>query len=55
MSAVIKAHFQVFLWFLLLRQRRPGHANSLFWMLLEIIGLTLDVKAKFKSREKCLK
>jgi hypothetical protein len=39
---------------LLPRQPRPGQTNSEFWVsLVEIIGMTLDVEAKFKSRKKC--
>jgi hypothetical protein len=40
--------------FLLPRQPRPGQTNSEFGVsLVEIIGMTLDVEAKFKSRKKC--
>jgi hypothetical protein len=51
MSVVIRA--QAFQWFLLPRQSRLGQANRDFWTsVVEIIGTTLDVKAKFKSRRK---
>jgi hypothetical protein len=51
MSVVIKV--QAFWRFLLPRQPRPGQTNSNFWAsVVEIIGMTLDVEAKFKSRRK---
>ena len=51
-SVMIKV--KVFWRFLLPRQPRPGQTNSEFWVsLVEIIGRTLDVEVKFKSRKKC--
>ena len=51
MSVVIRA--QAFQWFWLPRQSRLGQSNSDFGTsVVEIIGMTLDVKAKFKSRRK---
>jgi hypothetical protein len=54
MSVVIKA--QAFQWFLPPSQPRPGQTDSDFGStVMEIIGMTLDVEAKFKSRrKKCL-
>ncbi len=53
MSVVIKV--QVFQWFLPPSQPRPGQTNSDFGSTVEIIGMTLDVEAEFKSRrKKCL-
>ena len=51
MSVVSRA--QASQWFLLPRQSRPGQNDSdLGTSVVEIIGMTLDVKAKFKSRRK---
>jgi MerR family redox-sensitive transcriptional activator SoxR len=51
MSGVIRA--QAFQWFLLPRKSRLGQTNSDFGTsVVEIIGVTLDVKANFKSRRK---
>jgi hypothetical protein len=52
MSVMIKV--KAFWRFLLPRQPRPGQTDSEFGVsLVEIIGMTLDVEAKFKSRKKC--
>jgi hypothetical protein len=54
MRVVIKV--QAFRRFLLSRKPRPGQTNSdLGFTVVEIMGVTLDVQAKFKSRrKKCL-